>query len=63
MALKYEPRMIAHFITEVNDNASKPLSKWEASFMASVTDQWDRSGRISERQLELLERIYAEKTA
>ncbi len=61
--MKYEQRTIAHFITEVNDAPSKPLTAWERSFMESITDQWDRTNRLSEKQLEILERIYAEKTA
>ena len=54
--------VVAEWIRIVNEEAHKPLTDWEQSFMESVTDQFDRTGRISERQLEILERIYAEKT-
>jgi len=40
----------------------KRLSKWEEEFLESISDQLDRSGTLSERQAEILERIYAEKT-
>ncbi len=46
----------------VNEEAHKVLTPWETSFMESITDQFDRSGRLSDRQVEILERIYAEKT-
>ena len=52
---------IDHWIKAVNEDGVN-LSKWEESFMASITDQWDRSGYLSERQVEILERIYAERT-
>lgn len=59
---QYDDDTIAHFIEQVNDNASKPLTAWERSFMESITDQWERSSYLSDRQVEILERIYAEKT-
>ncbi len=37
------------------------LTPWEVSFLESVTDQFDCRGSLSERQLEVLERIYNEK--
>lgn len=57
-----DDNLIAHMIAAVNEEAHKPLTDWERSFMESITDQWDRTGRLSERQAEILERIYAEKT-
>jgi hypothetical protein len=53
----------ADWIRQVNEEATKPLTKWEESFMESITDQFERTGRLSERQIEILERIYAEKTS
>jgi hypothetical protein len=38
------------------------LSKWEADFIESLRDRMDSGIPLSERQAELLERIYAEKT-
>lgn len=38
------------------------LTAWEMEFLESVQAQWDRTRRLSPKQLEILERIYAEKT-
>ena len=38
------------------------LTKWEEDFIASVTEQFKSRGSISDRQEEILERVYAEKT-
>lgn len=43
---------------ELSDN----LSEWEESFVASVKEQLLRKGSISSRQVEILEKIYADKT-
>jgi hypothetical protein len=53
--------LAAHMIAEL-EHPSKPLTTWEESFVESVTDQWERRHWLSDRQLEILERIYAEKT-
>ena len=52
---------IARWIEIVNTEG-RNLTSWEQSFMESITDQFERSGSLSERQTEILERIYAEKT-
>lgn len=38
------------------------LTKWEQDFIASLTEQFDAGRTLTERQLEILERIYAAKT-
>lgn len=38
------------------------LSDWEQNFVESVYDQFTRKGVISEKQLEVLERIYGNLT-
>ena len=53
---------VRRMIDMVNRQADKELTAWEQQFMESITDQFDRSGTLSVRQLEILERIYAEKT-
>ncbi len=40
----------------------KRLTKWEEEFLESISDQIARTGSLSERQIEILERIYTEKT-
>lgn len=39
------------------------LTNWEADFVESVAEQFAERQSISDRQEEILERIYAEKTA
>lgn len=57
-----KPSPIGDWIEKVNTEAHKPLTEWELGFMESITDQWERTGSLSERQIEILERIYTEKT-
>lgn len=38
------------------------LTKWEVDFITSISDQLDRTGFLSERQIDILERIYSERT-
>jgi hypothetical protein len=38
------------------------LSQWETNFCESVSDQLVNKGQLSQKQCEILERIYAEKT-
>lgn len=38
------------------------LTKWEEDFVQSLDEQRGNGRRLSERQAEILERIYAEKT-
>lgn len=38
------------------------LSQWELEFMESVTEQFERCGKLSAKQAEILERIYTERT-
>lgn len=41
---------------------SKTLTKWEESFVESLQEQFDAKGSLSDRQLEILDRIYTERT-
>jgi hypothetical protein len=52
---------IKHML-EALESPSKELTKWEASFIESITDQYEQKGQLSDRQFEVLEKIYAEKT-
>lgn len=47
---------------ETIQNEGKNLSKWEEDFVESLSDQIREKFWISEKQEEILERIYAEKT-
>lgn len=57
-----KPELIKHMLTELQ-SPSKTLTPWELGFLESVSDQFDRRGTLSEKQYEILENIYAEKTA
>ena len=58
---KNAKELIYKWIEAVN-NEGKGLTAWETQFMESITDQYYSTEHISDRQLEILERIYAEKT-
>lgn len=52
--------VLKQWITAVNDEGRK-LTDWEVQFMESITEQFDNSGSLSEKQEEILEKIYVEK--
>lgn len=54
--------VIREWIELVNDEG-RGLTKWEEDFMESITEQFEERGSISDRQEEILERIYSEKTS
>lgn len=56
-----DPVVIADWINQIDDNAEK-LNVWETEFFESVQSQFERTGSISDKQEEVLERIYANKT-
>jgi hypothetical protein len=58
--MKYAPNVVEDWIERVNDEAVN-LTPWETQFMESLTDQWERTRWISEKQLSTLEDIYTEK--
>jgi len=52
---------IADWIESVNTEG-QGLTAWELGFMESITEQFEQSHNLSDRQTEILERIYAHKT-
>lgn len=54
--------IIQDWIDRVNDEGLN-LSEWERDFMISLTDQWVRRRDISNKQEEILERIYTERVS
>ncbi len=52
-----DKKVYEDWIKQIGDNTEK-LNDWENSFVESVSDQLDRKGFISEKQEEILERIY-----
>lgn len=54
--------MIEHMLKEL-ERPVKDTTPWEMNFLISIQDQFNRKGTLSDKQFEILERIYAEKTA
>lgn len=42
--------------------SSDKLTEWESSFISSLKGQLEKKGSLSGKQVEILERIYAERT-
>ncbi len=59
--LVYSTETLDHWIEEI-DLHGRGLTKWEEDFVDSLRDQLERRGMLSERQIEILERMYSEKT-
>ena len=59
--MKQPPEVIRQWIERINEEG-RGLSQWEQQFMESITDQAGVSGSVSEKQQEILERIYVNKT-
>lgn len=51
---------IDHMLREL-DTLGRNLTRWEENFLADVTDQWERSRSLSDRQHDILEKIYTER--
>lgn len=58
--MRQPKEVLKQWIVAVNDEGRK-LTDWEVQFMESITEQFDNSGSLSEKQEEILERIYTEK--
>ena len=56
-----KPEVIEHWIDTILSEG-KGLTKWEFDFVESISDQFEAKYWISDKQEEILERIYAEKT-
>jgi hypothetical protein len=57
-----DKQLLQSWIDTIRDEASEKLTPWESDFVDSVEDQLNRKGKLSDRQEEILEHIYAEKT-
>lgn len=56
-----QQQRIQHMLSAL-ETPHKNLTPWEISFLESITDQFSRKGSLSDRQVEILDRIYSEKT-
>lgn len=52
----------ASWIEACLTESKKRLTPWEENFLNSINDQLTLSGSLSDKQIEILERIYTEKT-
>ena len=57
-----KPELVESFLKAL-ESPAKTLTKWELSFIESISDQFERKHFLTDRQFETLEKIYAEKTA
>lgn len=58
-----QPKNVIENWIETVQTEGRNLTKWESDFIESLADQFEMYGRISDKQQEILERIYAEKTS
>lgn len=58
--MRMERKVLQSWIEAVNDEGQN-LTDWELHFMESITAHFDDGGNLSEKQQEILERIYVEK--
>jgi hypothetical protein len=53
-----DPARIEEILESIEEYHLPRLTKWELSFFTSIKDQHDRTGFLSEKQLETLEKIW-----
>ena len=53
--------LISYMLHELETPLRK-LTDWELNFLESISDQFIQKGDLSDKQFEILEKIYAEKT-
>jgi len=55
------PKSVLEYWLEKIDTDAKGLTKWEENFIESIKEQLEKRGTLSDRQIEILEKIYTEK--
>ena len=60
-ARSMQPSPYEEWIDACLNAATKRLTKWEEDFLLSIQDQLNRTGSLSQKQIDILERIYTEK--
>lgn len=56
------PQVYKDWVKTILEEASDTLSDWESNFIDSIETQLTRGYTLSEKQDEILDKIYAEKT-
>jgi hypothetical protein len=59
--MKQPASVIGDWLTRIREEG-KGLTPWEENFIEDLTSQFEETQSISDRQEEILERIYAQKT-
>jgi hypothetical protein len=65
MAKLWQPQDISVYkswVEAILDEASNKLSNWEVDFINSIASQLDNNRNLSEKQADIVERIYSERT-
>lgn len=62
VADKYSKEVLQEWIEKCHSEALDDMTEWERDFVDSLEAQLQRRGSLSDRQVEILERIYTEKT-
>lgn len=57
-----DPKIYKDWIKTIIEEASDTLSDWEGNFIDSIETQLARGYTLSQRQDEILEKIYAART-
>lgn len=57
-----ERHAFIHHMIEALERPNRELTEWEDNFMGSIKIQFQQGRNLSNKQVEILERIYAEKT-
>jgi hypothetical protein len=55
-----DPSVIEYWIDTINNDGIN-LTKWELDFMESITEQFNKYHKISDKQEAIVERIYTDK--
>ena len=58
-----KPKAVIESWIELVNTEGRGLSRWEQDFMDSITQQFYETASLSDRQEEILERIYSERTS
>ena len=60
----WKPQPIEVYQSWINQlmEVSEELTQWETNFVENISDRLDRGSNLTERQAEILEKIYVEKT-
>lgn len=62
MANKYSIDTLWTWTEVIKNEANEELTEWEEDFVESVRGQLQKGRELSDRQIEILERIYTQKT-